>query len=194
MFIIKQLQCVILLVTGILISQAFAQPANLVLENITISTTELFEATNSITVGSNVTITSSGNVTLDAPAVTLKDMVFVIEGGELLVLSQTTAVDVKSVDVKSEEMVIPNEFVMNQNYPNPFNPTTRITYQIPELSFVTLKVFDVLGNEIKTLVNEEKPVGYYEIKFDASSLASGIYIYQLHAGSFIETKKMILLR
>jgi len=189
MFIIKQLQCVILLVTGILISQAFAQPANLVLENITISTTELFEATNSITVGSNVTITSSGNVTLDAPAVTLKDMVFVIEGGELLVLSQTTA-----VDVKSEEMVIPNEFVMNQNYPNPFNPTTRITYQIPELSFVTLKVFDVLGNEIKTLVNEEKPVGYYEIKFDASSLASGIYIYQLHAGSFIETKKMILLR
>ena len=151
MFIIKHLQCVILLVTGILISQAFAQPANLVLENMTISTTELFEATNSITVGSNVTITSSGNVTLDAPAVTLKDMVFVIEGGELLVLSQTTA-----VDVKSEGLVIPNEFVMNQNYPNPFNPSTKISYSVPNESHISLVVFDFLGQEVFLLVDELK--------------------------------------
>jgi len=189
MFNIKHLQCVIFLVTVTLISQAIAQPANLVLENISISTTEYYEATNSITAGPNFNITGSGDVTLDAPTVTLKNLVFVIEGGELLVLSQTTA-----VNVKSEELVIPNEFVMNQNYPNPFNPNTTIDYQIPELSFVTLKVYDVLGNEVATLVNGEKPIGNYEVNFNAIGLPSGIYFYKLNAGDFVETKKMILLK
>jgi len=83
---------------------------------------------------------------------------------------------------------------VEQNYPNPFNPITTIKYQIPEMSSVTLKVFDVLGNEIAVLVNEEKTVGNHQVEFEASSLSSGIYFYQLKAGEFIETKKMLLLK
>ena len=92
------------------------------------------------------------------------------------------------------EIISPQEFDIDQNYPNPFNPTTTIKYQIPELSFVTLKVYDVLGNEIATLVNEEKPVGSYEVEFNATGLPSGIYFYRLQAGSFVETKKMVLMK
>ena len=87
-----------------------------------------------------------------------------------------------------------DDFALFQNYPNPFNPTTTIKYQIPELSFVTLKVYDVLGNEIATLVNEEKPVGISETTFNAASLSSGIYFYRLQAGAFSKTKKMIFLK
>jgi len=85
-------------------------------------------------------------------------------------------------------------FKLEQNYPNPFNPTTKINYQIPASSFVTLKVFDVLGSEIVTLVNEEKPVGSYEVEFNAVEFPSGVYFYQLHAGNFIQTKKMVLMK
>ena len=90
-------------------------------------------------------------------------------------------------------------YKLNQNYPNPFNPTTKIKYSIPNvgtsfMKFVQLKVYDVIGNEIATLVNEQKPAGEYEIEFDASNLPSGVYFYQIKAGSFVETKKMILLR
>ena len=89
---------------------------------------------------------------------------------------------------------IPIEYSLSQNYPNPFNPTTTITFQIPELSFVTLKVYDVLGNKIATLVNEEKPVSSYEVEFNATTLPSGIYFYRVQAGTFVETKKMVLLK
>ncbi len=95
-------------------------------------------------------------------------------------------------------------FAVYQNYPNPFNPTTKIKYSIPSLALrervsegrerVLLKIYDVLGNEIATLVNEEKPPGEYEVEFDAAGISSGIYFYKLTAGSFIQTKKMILLR
>jgi hypothetical protein len=94
---------------------------------------------------------------------------------------------------------LPKTMELFQNYPNPFNPTTTIKYQIPELSFVTLKIYDVLGNEIATLVNDEKPAGSYEVEFSVGrdstpDIASGIYFYSLKAGSFFVTKKMILLR
>lgn len=88
----------------------------------------------------------------------------------------------------------PVEFALYQNYPNPFNPSTKISWQSPVGSWQTLKVFDVLGNEVETLVDEYKPAGTYEIEFDAKNLASGMYIYTIQAGSFIETKKMILVR
>jgi len=98
-------------------------------------------------------------------------------------------------DVENEnQLSIPDNYILSQNYPNPFNPITTIKYQIPELSFVTLKVFDVLGSEIITLVNEEKPVGTYEITWNAAGLPSGIYFYQLKAGPFVETKKMMLMK
>jgi hypothetical protein len=93
-----------------------------------------------------------------------------------------------------DEITLPISYKLYQNYPNPFNPTTTIKYQIPEISFVTIKVYDVLGSEIATLVNEEKVAANYEIEFNATQLPSGVYFYRLQAGSFVETKKMVLLR
>ncbi len=87
-----------------------------------------------------------------------------------------------------------NNFKLFQNYPNPFNPSTSIQYAIGSRQFVTLKVFDVLGKEVATLVNEEKPAGNHQVSFDASELASGIYLYRLSADSFTETKKLILIK
>jgi len=86
------------------------------------------------------------------------------------------------------------EFKLEQNYPNPFNPNTKIIYQIKERTQVELKIFDILGREVETLVNEEKPAGSYEITWYAEQLPSGVYFYQLKAGEYINTKKMILLR
>ena len=92
------------------------------------------------------------------------------------------------------EVAIPIEYSLKQNYPNPFNPSTTISYSIKERGIVTLKVFDILGNEVKTLVNEEKDAGNYKIEFNAASFASGIYFYSLQSGGFLSTKKMILLK
>lgn len=89
---------------------------------------------------------------------------------------------------------IPKEYSLSQNYPNPFNPTTSIKYSIPFESLVELKIFNILGQEISTLVNEQKPAGNYEVKFDASVLPSGVYFYRLQAGDFVQTRKMILLK
>lgn len=88
----------------------------------------------------------------------------------------------------------PKDFSLLQNYPNPFNPSTVIKYSIPLASFVTLKIYDAIGNEISTLVNQIKGAGSYEVNFNAEQLSSGIYYYKLQAGSFIETRKMILLK
>ncbi|MFC2119734.1 C25 family cysteine peptidase [Bacteroidota bacterium] len=100
-----------------------------------------------------------------------------------------------------EDNITPTDFTLHQNYPNPFNPTTKIRFSIPtvethrDASLKTmLKVYDVLGNEIATLVKEEIPVGNYEIEFNGKGLPSGIYFYRLQAGSFVETKKMILMK
>jgi len=121
---------------------------------------------------------------------------------------------VKAVDNKGKESVfseicwiyyeeiltgtVPAQFSLYQNYPNPFNASTTIRYEIPERGFVTLIVYDILGNEIATLVNEEKPAGNYEVEFKTSSgignLVSGIYFYQLKSGNYVETRKMILLK
>ncbi|MCU0344177.1 MAG: T9SS type A sorting domain-containing protein [Ignavibacterium sp.] len=89
---------------------------------------------------------------------------------------------------------LPASFNLYQNYPNPFNPITTISYQLPVSGQVSLKVYDVLGKEIATLVNEEKPAGSYEVDFNAAGLSSGIYFYKLSAGRFVETKKMIYLK
>lgn len=87
-----------------------------------------------------------------------------------------------------------NEFTLKQNYPNPFNPSTKITFSIPKSSFVSLKVYDILGNEISTIVNGELPVGSYEVEFIAKNLPSGVYFYNITAGEFSKTMKMNLLK
>ena len=98
------------------------------------------------------------------------------------------------VSVKEETASIPTQFILYQNFPNPFNPSTTISWQSPVAGYQTLNVYDILGNEVATLVNEYRNAGSYEIDFDASSLSSGIYFYKLNAGSFIQTKKMVLIK
>jgi hypothetical protein len=88
----------------------------------------------------------------------------------------------------------PLEFALNQNYPNPFNPNTVIEYSIPQSGFVILAVYNLLGEKVASLVNELKEAGRYEINFDASDLASGIYVYNLKSGSFNSVKKMLLMK
>jgi predicted outer membrane repeat protein len=96
------------------------------------------------------------------------------------------------VGIRGNESVV--SYSLSQNFPNPFNPSTKIEFTIQKSSFVNLRVYDILGNEVETLVNEDKPAGNYEVEFNAAKLSSGVYFYQLKAGSFIEIKKMILLR
>ncbi|MEW5844320.1 MAG: T9SS type A sorting domain-containing protein, partial [Bacteroidota bacterium] len=97
----------------------------------------------------------------------------------------------------SVEQELPSDYSIG-NYPNPFNPTTTINYQLPENGFVTIKVYDVLGKEVATLVNENKSAGYYNVNFDASSagggLTSGVYIYTINANGFAQSKKMLLMK
>lgn len=93
-----------------------------------------------------------------------------------------------------DDKIIADKFELKQNYPNPFNPSTRINYSVPSTSIVNLKVYDILGNEVAVLVNEEKQAGNYEMNFNASELTGGVYFYQLTTNSFVDTKKMILMK
>ncbi len=119
---------------------------------------------------------------------------------------QWTEANILIVNLEAEDGndFIPDKFSLSQNYPNPFNPSTKINYSVPHNSFVKIKLYDILGNEIATLVDEEKSAGVYEVEFsaiggsvsggDAYSLSSGIYFYKLTSGNFAKTKKMILLK
>lgn len=97
-------------------------------------------------------------------------------------------------DVEKNNTTIPTEYALSQNYPNPFNPSTVISYQLPEAGNVTLKVYDVLGNEVAALVNEFQQAGTHKAKFANTQLTSGIYFYKLQAGTFTATKKMMLVK
>lgn len=100
----------------------------------------------------------------------------------------------KVVGETAVNFILPEQFSLEQNYPNPFNPSTKISWQSPISSWQILKVFDVLGNEVATLMNEYKPAGKYQVEFDGSGLPSGVYLYKLQAGNFTETKKLMLLK
>lgn len=94
----------------------------------------------------------------------------------------------------TEDKFTPMTFTLEQNYPNPFNPVTTISYTVPSVSVISLKVYDILGKEIESLINEEKTAGKYEVKWNGYNFPSGVYIYRLNAGTFTSSKKMILLR
>jgi hypothetical protein len=99
------------------------------------------------------------------------------------------------LDVENSELYdVPSEYNLEQNYPNPFNPLTTINYSIINPGVVRIKIYDILGREVKTLVNEFKQTGNYKVQFDASGLSSGIYLYRIESGEFVQTKKMILLK
>jgi hypothetical protein len=104
--------------------------------------------------------------------------------------AQWLLTDVKEVETD----YIPNEFALEQNYPNPFNPTTNILFSIPQSGLVTLKVYNVLGQEIANLVNQELKAGVHKVDFDASNLTSGVYFYTMESGDFVQTQKMLLLK
>ncbi len=101
---------------------------------------------------------------------------------------QPTLVGIENVSA------IPERFELSQNYPNPFNPTTTISYRLPSAGKVTLRIFDIKGSEVARIDEDQKPAGNYKINFDASDLASGVYIYRLTAGDFTAQKKMVLLK
>ncbi len=109
-------------------------------------------------------------------------------GGIILKYNSTTEISEKGINK------IPDNFILEQNYPNPFNPSTTINYSISQTSSVTLKIFDLLGNEVATLVNEEKPAGNYTAHFNAAKMASGTYFYRMTAGNLMQTKKLIILK
>jgi Subtilase family/Secretion system C-terminal sorting domain/Csp protease B prodomain len=103
--------------------------------------------------------------------------------------------DTSITSIQSPQLTgVPNQYELYQNYPNPFNPSTIIKYSIEKAGFVTLKIYDILGREIKTLINEKEPAGNYIVRFNAANLSSGVYFYSIHSGDFIQYKKMILLK
>jgi len=109
--------------------------------------------------------------------------------GGARIFKRETVVSVEKINDLS-----PVSYQLKQNYPNPFNPSTKISWQSPLGSHQTLKIYDVMGNEVAALVDEYKPAGSYEVEFNAEGLSTGIYFYKLNAGEFTETKKMILLK
>ena len=114
-------------------------------------------------------------------------------GDTVSVHTKTVIIYIAPTSIKDDYPSAGSYFLF-QNYPEPFNPSTTIKYRVSEVSFVTLKVYDVIGNEIATLVNQEKPKGSYKVDFNAASLPSGVYFYQLKAGSYLNTRKMVLLK
>jgi hypothetical protein len=145
----------------------------------------------------NFTIDAGGNVNIlnviklpvlsYAPIEVYKDAIYTIIRGTIYRINKVT-----SVGPKNKE--IPTKFMLYQNYPNPFNSSTTISYDLPERSRVKLSIYNLLGQEVATLVNDEQEPGRYNVKFDASDLPSGVYFYRLEAGKFIEQKKMILIK
>ncbi|HCY77720.1 MAG TPA: hypothetical protein DHV28_17550 [Ignavibacteriales bacterium] len=116
-------------------------------------------------------------------ALTNRDEAYLLDTGGLLTNTE-----------KDDQMILIENYLLSQNFPNPFNPSTLISYSIPTSGFVMLKVYDILGREVATLVNEEKAAGRYEVNFNSLSLASGVYIYKIQVGDFVQTKKMVLLK
>jgi len=115
-------------------------------------------------------------------------------GSKTVYQSETIGYNDLKITGVEDDISVPNEFSLQQNYPNPFNPTTIILYAVSNRQFVSIKVYNMLGNEVATIVNEELPAGNYKVEYDASNLPSGIYFYTLTASGFAETKKMILLK
>ncbi len=112
----------------------------------------------------------------------------------LFLADYKTGEEVAVTGITKDNNKIAKNYLLNQNYPNPFNPTTVISYQIPNAEFVTLKVYNILGSEIATLVNSKQTAGTYKVNFDANNLPSGIYFYQIQAGQFTQVRKMMLLK
>ena len=194
MLIIKRLIGIILLVAGILIMQGNAQPVNLVLEDTTITTTATFTAINSIIAGPGFTITNSGDVTfISGNSITLNSGVTVIMGG--LFQAFTGA----PVGIETENSVIPDGLIVMQNYPNPFSHTTEICYGLPNSDYVTIMVYNLSGQRIRTLIAQNQQAGYHTVVWDGrdetgKKVSKGIFSCKLETGKYAITRKMILMK
>jgi hypothetical protein len=149
----------------------------------------------SINLNETISIVQSIDIESTWAADSLGIVVFVQSAGSKNVY-QSETIKYSDLVVSNDDNLnqIPEEFILEQNYPNPFNPSSTIKFSIPTSEFVTLKVFDILGNEVAALVNENKLSGTYEVLFSAARLSSGVYFYQLKTGEFLQTKKMILMK
>lgn len=119
------------------------------------------------------------------------------KNGDSLVISDSSVDKIllgNTVLMSQQESVIPSKFELLQNYPNPFNPSTIIGYELPKLSHVVLKVYDIMGREVTTLIDEEKTAGIYKVEMNRKQLSSGVYFYVIHAGNFYQVRKMLLLK
>ncbi|MCH7723661.1 MAG: T9SS type A sorting domain-containing protein [Bacteroidetes bacterium] len=142
-------------------------------------------------------ITGAANLLLEIESIKITDEELLIRkefANYLLNGSTKLNKGTESVNNSTNDNGLPKEFALFDNYPNPFNPTTTIEYSIPEASFVELKIYDILGGEVASLVKENKPSGKHSVKFNASNLPSGIYFYRIVSGNFTATKKLILLK
>ncbi len=187
----KRLSGAILVLMAILLQQANAQ--DLVLQDTTITTTATFSA-NSITAGPNFTVTSTGDVILSAATIAIIPQFFVVQGGKLQVVSGAPP-----VSVETEDPLIPDEFIVRQNYPNPFNPATQISYALPKAQKVEVVVYNVFGQEVRTLISEYQGPGNHSLVWDGTDNAgerasSGVYYYRVTAGKYNVTKKMTLMK
>jgi hypothetical protein len=160
---------------------------------------KMFPTPNGQTFSINLNETKDVEQTIDIDppwdADSLNVVVFVQSSGSKTVYQSETINynDLTTTGVGNENS-LPKEFSLQQNYPNPFNPSTSIKFTIPESGFTTLKVYNILGNEVTTLISEELTQGSFSVKFDASELPSGVYLYTLTSNNFNETKKMLLLK
>ncbi len=147
-------------------------------------------AYGSVVTLNNVPVANQGDTVLHPTAPTD----YVLETTGDVNSSQTITVNAVVADVGEPTGVLPAQYGLAQNYPNPFNPSTTIVYQVPEHAFVRLNVYDVLGREVATLVNEEVPAGEYALQWDASAMMTGVYYYRIQAGNYTETRKLLLMR
>ena len=169
---------------------------NLTVSSLVVSGLNIFAGTNDGVWLStnNGTIWSSVNSGLNQLGVQslaiIRDTLFAGSGGGVWIRPLSDMI----TSVDQPESGLPTNFNLEQNYPNPFNPSTTINYSVNKAGLVTIKVYDILGREVGTLVNEQKNPGNYEVQFNASRLASGVYFYRMQAGDFVETKKLLLLK
>jgi hypothetical protein len=163
------------------------------------------DSLNGVIVGNSIQKTTDGGISWSPQQVITTNILLSVSftdinngwiAGASGTILHTTNGGVTFIEDEENNFAQPKEFLLQQNYPNPFNPSTSIQYTISSTQFVTLKVYDLLGREVATLVNEEKTAGSYNAQFTINNvqLSSGIYFYKLQAGDFVETKKMILLK
>lgn len=164
------------------------------IDSVLITIAETGRATRSNTSGAFTIGELPGSYTLSCTAYGYVNMVFsnfIITGGDSLTFNVLMPPVIVGIEQSGGQ---PCEFTLSQNYPNPFNPETKIGFRVSGSGWVSLKVFDVLGREVASLVKEKKEAGTHMVTFDASKLTSGVYFYRLSAGGFVETRKLLLLK